>query len=537
MDTCSIILSSVSSVSAYYPSCTLAKTIGSGKVNVATLKTSDCLDLTCQTLLSSMGTYELALGSSVKCTLTDTSTGKSLTLSNLTTVCDGITASSSGGGSSFTMPPSYTLPTNSPYTFSPSSVMNPSSAPSTISPFIAQYFPTEEKKSSHTTVIVVCICVAVVVIAIAAIFVVRNRKRNKAPLPPSSAQPYASNQPYEAVVEDGRYSQHATTVSSHPSRSHHATTKGSSKGSTKGLTKGTESTQASSTGYSGELDMCDLELHRVARNDVHLIKVIAQGAYGEVWLGEHLGSTIAVKRLLPTKAKLADVQKFIWEIHLLSKIECPNVVQFLGVAWTKPSDMLLLTEYMDGGDLRQVLESNQIKKKFTWTHKLKCALSIAEGLVFLHTMDPKIVHRDLKSRNVLLDSSFNAKITDFGIAREIDDSTLTAGIGTYRWIAPEVLQDGHYSESADIFSLGVILSELDTEIIPYSDLRNNAGKPFTDTAIMAKVMSGELKPSFTPDCPRWYVEFALECMALDPELRPPAMKAAYQIRSHIQGFI
>ncbi|RLO00267.1 hypothetical protein DYB28_010162, partial [Aphanomyces astaci] len=246
----------------------------------------------------------------------------------------------------------------------------------------------------------------------------------------------------------------------------------------------------------GQLDLCDLDMHRVHPKDIHLIQPLAQGAYGEVWVAENLGVSIAVKRLLPSKTSLADLQKFIWEIKLLSKYVVRHIVLYV-----------------------------------------QCALHIAEGLVFLHSMDPKVIHRDLKSRNVLLDADFNAKITDFGIARETDDATMTAGIGTYRWIAPEVLMDGHYSESADIFSLGVILTELSTELIPYSDLRNDKGNVYTDTAIMAKVMAGELTPTFASDCPMWFVKLGRECMALTPQDRPTAMKVAYQLRSHVQGFV
>ncbi|RLO00268.1 hypothetical protein DYB28_010163 [Aphanomyces astaci] len=195
--------------------------------------------------------------------------------------------------------------------------------------------------------------------------------------------------------------------------------------------------------------------------------------------------------------------------------------------------MMLLTEFMNGGDLRQVLELTP--PSFQWVHKLRCALSVAEGLVYLHLMDPKVIHRDLKSRNVLLDADFNAKITDFGIARETDDATMTAGIGTFRWMAPEVLLDGHYTEKADIFSFGVILSELSTNIVPYSDLRNDKGNVYMDTAIMAKVMTGELIPTFASDCPRWYLDVATACLALDPLERPTAMKTAYTIRRQVEG--
>ncbi|KAF0711443.1 hypothetical protein As57867_005259, partial [Aphanomyces stellatus] len=94
-------------------------------------------------------------------------------------------------------------------------------------------------------------------------------------------------------------------------------------------------------------------------------------------------------------------------------------------------------------------------------------------------------------------------------------------------------------ESADVFSFGVILSELDTEILPYSDLRNAAGNPYTDTAIMAKVMSGQMLPSFTANCPEWFVSLGQQCLSLKPEDRPTAMKISFTIRSQLQrgGFV
>jgi len=195
--------------------------------------------------------------------------------------------------------------------------------------------------------------------------------------------------------------------------------------------------------------------------------------------------------------------------------------------------MMLITEFMDRGDLRNVLQATDFNT-FPWQDKLQCALNIAEGLIYLHLMDPRVIHRDLKSRNVLLDSKSGAKITDFGVSRETDDATMTAGIGTYRWMAPEVLSDGHYAESADIFSFGVILSELDTHCVPYSDLRNASGNPMTDTAIMSKVMAGDLHPTFTSQCPEWYYGLALKCMSIDAADRPTAIEAAYFIRSQLR---
>ncbi|KAH9186324.1 hypothetical protein AeNC1_011697, partial [Aphanomyces euteiches] len=245
---------------------------------------------------------------------------------------------------------------------------------------------------------------------------------------------------------------------------------------------------------SMQAQLSDLDMFRIPSAELMLTRPLAEGAYGQVWFGEYNHSAVAIKRLLPNKSNANELLKFMAELVLLSKMDCPYVVAFYGVAWTRPTDILMVTEFVEHGDLRHVLESTAL----TWPLKLQCALHIAEALVYLFCMEPRVIHRDLKLRNVLLNDEYHAKVTDFGIAREMDDTTMTSGIGTYRWMAPEVLQDGHYTQAADIFSFGVILAELETEMLPYSDLRNGRGNQLTDTAIMAKVMAGELTPRSPP---------------------------------------
>ncbi|OQR91293.1 protein kinase [Achlya hypogyna] len=289
----------------------------------------------------------------------------------------------------------------------------------------------------------------------------------------------------------------------------------------------------SSSGTSkGPFSLGDLDMHRLGVQDLTVDRVLGQGAYGEVLLGHYAGAAVAIKRLLPTANTRDDVEKFIHEAQLVAKLESLYIVTFVGVAWNRPQELLLVTEYMPMGDLRTFLEANA---SVPWPTKLRIAHNIAEGLVYLHMLEIKVLHRDLKSRNVLLTDEIHAKLTDFGISREIDDATMTAGIGTYRWMAPEVLQDGHYDESADIFSLGVILTELDTHRLPYADLVNGSGCPYTDTAIMAKVMLGQLRPTFGNECPLWLLELGQRCLSDDPMARPRAAEVAYTIKRELRN--
>ncbi|ETV70700.1 TKL protein kinase [Aphanomyces astaci] len=505
-DACSIMYNGLATAllsSPYFDACSYPKKIAASVVDLDRVRSIDCGNVYCRSYFATFIEYA-KMPTFADCTLTDESTSKRIPFKDFAVACQSV------------------LPTSSsPPVAAPSSPSNPASQ-SPLPPLPPPTLPSvvhDESSNNSVTIIVAVAAVVVVGVAIAAFVYMRTRRRR----PPQSTSflhlnDHAAANPASVALKQlsSTWSNSiATAASTHPSRTnyhHHSST-----------------LAFQSTG----LDMCEIDMYRLPTSDVHLVKPLAQGAFGEVWVGDYQGSQIAIKRLLPTKSTLPDVQRFIWEIKLLSKIECPYVVHFIGVAWNTPGDMMLLTEFMNGGDLRQVLELTPTS--FQWVHKLRCALSVAEGLVYLHLMDPKVIHRDLKSRNVLLDSDFNTKLTDFGIARETDDATMTAGIGTFRWMAPEVLLDGHYTEKADIFSFGVILSELSTNIVPYSDLRNDKGNAYTDTAIMAKVMMGELIPTFASDCPRWYLDVATPCLALDPLERPTAMKTAYTIRRQVEG--
>ncbi|CAK4961183.1 unnamed protein product [Aphanomyces euteiches] len=341
---------------------------------------------------------------------------------------------------------------------------------------------TTAKSDSNTLLIVVTVTVGVVVIAIIiAIVYCQRRRRYEVPVP--VAVPYVAPAPTPAPTLPPRKSS-ATVV------------KPSKFLSTGGST-------AAWNRSSKQLDMGNLEMFRIPPEDIGILKVIAAGAYGQVSKADYHGQTVAVKSLLVArKSDMTQLVNFIDEIKLHSQIDCEFIVQFIGASWTKPSDIVMVTEYMDNGDLRNFLQATT-PATLAWRDKLDIALSVSQALVYLHSLDPKVIHRDLKSRNVLLNGDLQAKVTDFGISREFDDiETMTAGLSTH--------------------------------LVPYEDLKNARGNPYIDTALMAKLMNGEIIPSFAVKCPQWYLKLAKRCMALDPQLRPTAMEVVHSIRTELR---
>ncbi|KAH9051529.1 hypothetical protein Ae201684P_022172 [Aphanomyces euteiches] len=256
--------------------------------------------------------------------------------------------------------------------------------------------------------------------------------------------------------------------------------------------------------------MHDLALCRLDEKELTLVKKLGSGAFADVWLGTFQEENVAVKKMHASKITPNQLQSFVDEIQLMSTFDSPWIVRLVGAAWTRPSNIKCVMELMDSGDLKDYLDTHDASK-FPWVEKYVHMLSI--------------------SRNVLMDSTKGTKLTDFGISKEDIQATMTMGVGTFRWMAPEVVQDQEYNVSADIYSFGMVLSEFDTHRIPYENLKNPAnGMPIADSAIMVKVVGGTIKPAFTPDCPPWVLELAMQCLAYNPADRPTALQVASTIR-------
>ncbi|KAL4124222.1 hypothetical protein PRIC2_010059 [Phytophthora ramorum] len=270
------------------------------------------------------------------------------------------------------------------------------------------------------------------------------------------------------------------------------------------------------------LDSESLRGRRLPYESLSWKKSLSKGACGEVWLGEYQGQQVAIKRLLQIKtARADDVEAFAQEIELSASLVHPNIVAFLGVAWNSLNNLVMALEFFPMGDLQAYLMKNA--DLMSWSKdKIHIAAGVGRALEYLHSRSPPLIHRDLKSKNILLTRMLEAKLIDFGVSRDRQEHSMTAGVGTPYWTAPEILEGKRYTEQADMYSFGVVLSELDTGKIPYHDALTSNGKKPKPFQILTDVMAGMLRPSFSEDCPSRIRRIGVACCQNDPIKRPTA---------------
>ncbi|CAO2842290.1 unnamed protein product [Amaranthus hypochondriacus] len=200
---------------------------------------------------------------------------------------------------------------------------------------------------------------------------------------------------------------------------------------------------------------------KAATNNFSADSKIGEGGFGSVYLGILLdGTHIAVKQL-SSRSKQGN-QEFVNEIGMISGLRHPNLVRLYGCC-VEGSQLFLIYEYMENNNLARVLFDNS-ELKLKWPARQKICVDVARGLTFLHEESIiKIVHRDIKATNVLLDGDLNAKISDFGLAR-LDEQECThistRVAGTIGYMAPEYALWGYLTYKADVYSFGVLALEI-----------------------------------------------------------------------------
>ncbi|KAB2094865.1 hypothetical protein ES319_A02G189200v1 [Gossypium barbadense] len=235
---------------------------------------------------------------------------------------------------------------------------------------------------------------------------------------------------------------------------------------------------------------------------------IASGSYGDLYRGTYYSQEVAIKVLKPERVTGELLREFSQEVFIMRKIRHKNVVQFIG-ACTRAPNPCIVTEFMARGSLYDYLHQQRVV--FKLPSLLKVALDVSKGMNYLHQNN--IIHRDLKTANLLMDENQVVKVADFGVARvQAQSGVMTAETGTYRWMAPEVIEHKPYDHKADVFSFGIALWELLTGEIPYSLL--------TPLQAAVGVVQKSLRPTIPKNTHPRLGELLERCWQQDPTQRP-----------------
>ena len=254
-----------------------------------------------------------------------------------------------------------------------------------------------------------------------------------------------------------------------------------------------------------------LDHWKLKHNDIILKKTIGKGGFGTVHLAKWFNNKVAVKQLQEigslNEEAFAD---FMHESQMIANLNHPQIVRLYGITLDPPYYMVM--EFMAKGSLFDVIRKEQL----SWEKKTEIAIDIALGLSFLH--DKSIVHRDIKSLNVLIGPHYEVKLADFGLSVVKQSQRSAKGptdgnTGTTRWKAPELFTDGgDHTKASDIFSLGILYWELATHKAPFEHKKD-------DYMVIVAVRDGD-RDKIPADVPPFYKEVIESCWSQEARDRP-----------------
>ncbi|TSV68160.1 Tyrosine-protein kinase fyna [Bagarius yarrelli] len=257
-----------------------------------------------------------------------------------------------------------------------------------------------------------------------------------------------------------------------------------------------------------DLSVKTKDVWEIPRESLQLIKRLGNGQFGEVWMGTWNGTTkVAVKTLKPGTMS---PESFLEEAQIMKKLRHDKLVQLYAVVSEEP--IYIVTEYMSKGSLLDFLKDGE-GRSLKLPNLVDMAAQVAAGMAYIERMN--YIHRDLRSANILVGDSLVCKIADFGLARLIEDNEYTARQGAkfpIKWTAPEAALYGRFTIKSDVWSFGILLTELVTKgRVPYPGMNNRE--------VLEQVERGYRMPC-PQDCPISLHELMLQCWKRDPEERP-----------------
>ncbi|KAH9190023.1 hypothetical protein AeNC1_007998 [Aphanomyces euteiches] len=240
----------------------------------------------------------------------------------------------------------------------------------------------------------------------------------------------------------------------------------------------------------------------------------------------HVHGEAVVLKAVPQDGRdtRAAMQSLVAEIKNMSRIHHPNIVDFRGFTFMKSLGLCAAFESMQTKSLWDVLSHPKLTARLSWPkQKIQYAIDVCRALDYMHSLRPKLIHRNVKASKVRLNHGFRvAKLSGFDLARDQTfEKTMTkAGLGDIQWSAPELLIDGDYSELVDIYAFGVLLVELDTCEVPLKA----AIRRMSDVELHTALKTGRLRPAPSSSCPPEVAKVIKHCLQFDPRNRPSSSR-------------
>lgn len=271
----------------------------------------------------------------------------------------------------------------------------------------------------------------------------------------------------------------------------------------------------------------EIDLVEIDPSELQYHKKVGSGCTAEVFRGFWQDKEVAIKQIDWAKSTMgrAEQRAFDREVAIMAQTNNPYLVRLMGIA-SMQRPLRVITEYCAGGCLFELLH-NCDEVELVWHQQLKMCKDVAIAMDYLHKFTPQIIHRDLKSLNLLLlhpvvsaSDIPHVKVSDFGLARMKEKSNadwgkMTIAAGTCHWMAPEVFQGTRYDEKVDIYSYSMILFEILCQEIPFED---------EEPAAVQKLATEGIRPDLEavpPDCPDLLRELMITSWNADPRHRPP----------------
>lgn len=278
----------------------------------------------------------------------------------------------------------------------------------------------------------------------------------------------------------------------------------------------------------------------VATRNFRPDSVLGEGGFGCVykgWIDEHTyaptrpgsGILIAVKRL--NHEGFQGHREWLTEINYLGQLRHPNLVNLIGYC-LEDEHRLLVYEFMPRGSLENHLfRRSSYVEPLSWNVRMKIVLGAAKGLAFLHSPKIKVIYRDYKPSNILLDSDFDAKLSDFGLAKDgpCDDQgyVSTRVMGTHGYAAPEYVATGHLTPKNDIYSFGIVLLEMMTGRRVLDENRTAKEKdlvkwamPYLRKEKISRIMDTRIQGQYSSRSAKIIGNLVIQCLSIDPRFRP-----------------